>query len=330
MKKQKHLLIIAIIMIIALLSSCNQTETPAPSHVHSWSEWTTTLEATCTKEGKQERSCSCGNKETKSVATVAHTEVIIEAVAATCEKEGTTEGKLCSVCQIAIVKQDVIPMVEHNFVDRFCSFCGCLGESEGLRYSLSSDGTYYSVSKGTCTDANIVIPSSYNGLPIANIGDSAFDNYTSLTSITIPDSVTSIGNYAFLGCTSLTSITIPDSVTSIGDRAFRACVSLTSVTIPNSVTSIGDYTFEVCTSLTNVTVGNSIKSIGDSVFSGCVSLTSVTIPDSVTRIGDSTFKNCTSLKDVYYTGTEAEWKAIRIGNDNKALTNATIHYNSSN
>ena len=80
----------------------------------------------------------------------------------------------------------------------------------------------------------------------------AFSGCSSLTSIAIPDSVTTIGDYAFHGCTSLTSVTIPDSVTSIGGSAFEDCTSLTSVTIPDSVTSIGWYAFRGCTSLTSV------------------------------------------------------------------------------
>lgn len=78
------------------------------------------------------------------------------------------------------------------------------------------------------------------------IARSAFIRCSNLTSVTIPNSVTSIGNYAFEECSSLTSVTIPNSVTSIGNHAFWGCFSLTSVTIPNSVTSIGTYAFYQC------------------------------------------------------------------------------------
>ena len=169
---------------------------------------------------------------------------------------------------------------------------------------------------------SVTIPDS-----VMSIGDSAFRYCTSLTSVTIPDSVTSIGDTAFQYCTSLASVTIPDSVTSIGGRAFDGCTSLTSVTIPDSVTSIGKGAFYDCTSLTSVTIPGSVTSIGDDAFSGCASLTSVTIPNSVTSIGNYAFSCCGSLTDVYFTGTETAWNCITIGTANDALKNANIHYN---
>jgi len=146
---------------------------------------------------------------------------------------------------------------------------------------------------------SVTIPSSvtYDGTAysVTSIGHSAFNGCTSLTSITIPNSVTSIGHSAFNGCTSLTSITIPNSVTSIREATFCGCISLTSITIPNSVTSIGSNAFSGCTSLTSVTIGNSVTSIGEFAFSGCTSLTSITIPNSVTSIERQAFSGCTSL-----------------------------------
>ena len=111
------------------------------------------------------------------------------------------------------------------------------------------------------TDKSYNIPDS-----VTEIDWRAFEDCTSLTSITIPDSVTSIGNWAFNGCTSLTSITIPNSVTDIDDSAFRDCTSLTSITIPNSVTEIGWYAFDGCTSLTSITIPNSVTWIGINAF----------------------------------------------------------------
>ena len=130
---------------------------------------------------------------------------------------------------------------------------------------------------------------------LTSIGSSAFSYCSSLSSVTIPNSVESIRNYAFYECSSLTSVTIPNSVTSIGWYAFSSCSSLTSVTIPNSVTSIGDYAFSSCSSLTSITIHESVTSIGNWAFSDCRSLTSLTIPNRVTSIGDCAFRNCSSL-----------------------------------
>ena len=130
------------------------------------------------------------------------------------------------------------------------------------------------------------------------IGDYAFYDCRSLTSITLPNSITRIGCCAFRYCTNLTSITIPNSVTSIGKWAFYDCHSLTSITIPNSVTSIGDGAFEFCTSLTSITIPNSVTAIGDNAFYGCRSLTSITIPNSVTNIGNFAFTNCSNLASI--------------------------------
>lgn len=129
---------------------------------------------------------------------------------------------------------------------------------------------------------------------------------------------------AFSGCSSLTSITIPDSVTSIDYYAFKGCSGLTSVTIGNSVTSIGNSAFSGCSGLTSVTIPNSVTSIGDYAFYGCSGLTSITISDSVTSIGEAAFWFCSGLKKVFYVGSEEQWKAISIGSNNNPLTSAAI------
>ena len=237
------------------------------------------------------------------------------------------------------------------------AFDGCSGLT-----SITIPNSVTSIGRETFQDCSgltsITIPNS-----VTSIGDDAFEDCRSLTSITIGNSVTSIGDRAFDGCSGLTSITIPNSVTSIGYLAFGGCHSLTSVTIPDSVTSIGGCAFSCCSSLTSITISNSVTSIGSCAFGECRSLTSInvasdnnyyssnngilfnkkktelirfpsrksqtsyTIPNSVTSIGSEAFYGCTGLKDVYYTGSKDEWKAISIDAGNDRLLNATIHYN---
>ena len=216
-------------------------------------------------------------------------------------------------------------------------------------------------------ETELDIPSMINGVPITSINYWAFHGHGNLISVTIPESVTSIGFEAFLGCTSLTSInvasgnpeyssvggvlfnadqtvliaypagksdqsySIPSSVTTIGLSAFACSYNLTSVTIPYSVTSIEQRAFSYCRSLTGVTIPGSVTTIGRYAFEDCRSLTGVTIPDSITSIGGDAFFGCNSLTDVYYSGSESQWKQIDIGisyGADNPLLNATIHYNS--
>ena len=129
------------------------------------------------------------------------------------------------------------------------------------------------------------------------IGDYAFSGCSSLTSLTLPSSVTSIGGHAFSGCSSLTSLTLPSSVTSIGEFAFRYCSGLTSLTIPSGVTTIDYYAFADCRGLTSLTLPSSVTSIGGHAFAWCSGLTSLTLPSSVTEIDWSAFERCNNLKE---------------------------------
>ena len=229
--------------------------------------------------------------------------------------------------------------------------------------AVNSDGVtiYYNIKNGACEvtygakkygtysgDVNIPSAVTYNSksYSVTSIGNDAFndafDDCSGLTSITIPNSVTSIGEGAFSDCSGLTSITIPNSVTSIGSSAFSDCSGLTSITIPNSVTSIGEQAFNGCTSLDTLSLGISIKSIGRGAFGGCEKIggvyisdignwckiefgdsdsnplrltsrlylddsewvtTDVTIPDSITAIGKNTFHGASCITTVRVPST---------------------------
>ncbi len=234
--------------------------------------------------------------------------------------------------------------------------------SEGLEFVSNGDGTCYVSGTGSCTDTDVIIPSTHNGETVTGIGNNAFIDCGRHTSITIPDSVTSIGDWAFSDCTSLTSITIPDGVTSIGEDAFHGCCSLasvifgensqltsigihafyncdslTSITIPDGVTSIGEYAFAKSLSFTSITFGDNsqLTSIGEYAFEDCPNLTSITIPDSVTSIGSYAFLRCRSLTSitipdsVMSIGEEAfcwcdSLRSVTFGENNSQLTSIGI------
>ena len=209
--------------------------------------------------------------------------------------------------------------------------------TEGIIYRVSADGTYAEVVGYSGTDTQVLIAEEYQGLPVKMISQPAFKGNRIITSVIIPDSVTSIGDAVFAGCTSLKNVTIGDSVTNIGWSAFTNCTALTSITIPDSVTVIGRYAFSDCSSLAGVAIGDGVTSIGHAAFDNCRSLTRVyitnltawcnidfesfssnpllyhhaenlylngnlitdlVIPDGVTSIGSYTFYGCDSLTNV--------------------------------
>lgn len=249
---------------------------PIDENAHDFGKWTR-------NDGTEThtRVCSFNNEHTETENCHGGT--------ATC-----TEQAVCERCNEKYGKA-----LGHDYQNGVCTRCGDERASEGLKYSLNSDGNGYTVTGiGTCTDTELVIPSKHNSKPVTSIGYEAFRGCTGLTSITIPNSVTSISDYAFRKCEGLTSIIVPYSVTSIGDYAFTGCSGLTNITLPNSVTSIGRGAFNGCTGLTSITIPNSVTSISERAFAYCYGLINITIPNSVTSIGDSVFYKCTRLTSI--------------------------------
>lgn len=170
---------------------------------------------------------------------------------------------------------------------------------------------------------SVTIPNS-----VTSIDGNVFHGCESLTSITLPPNITVIEDNLFEGCESLTSITIPNGVTKIGQRAFSECKQLRSITLPASLTEIGGGAFFACESLPRITIPDGVPEIYNGMFTKCKSLTSIYIPVSATYVDHDAFFGCDSLTDIYYSGSQAQWKdTSHLPYQNDPLQNVAIHYN---
>lgn len=169
------------------------------------------------------------------------------------------------------------------------------------------------------------IPASQNGsekdIPVTKLYSGAFRDCTEITSVQLPNSVTTIGWDVFYGCTNLKSVNLPKGLTSMGPFAFSHCSSLTSVEIPGTLSflpyaafmwcdnlsevkfgegieGIAEDAFQYCTSLKEAILPNSVDSIGRSAFNGCTALEKVTLGSGLHKIGDYVFSGCTSLAEL--------------------------------
>ncbi len=169
-------------------------------------------------------------------------------------------------------------------------------------YTYTTNNNTITITEYIGPDGNIIIPSTINGLPVATIGDSAFEDRTGLTGeLIIPSSVTSIERYAFQNCSGFTNnLILPEGVTLIGDRAFDNCDGFTGeLIIPGSLSTVGSYAFDDCSGLTGkLVIPASATSIGIHAFHDCSGLTELEILPGVTSIGDSMFLNCNGLTNL--------------------------------
>ena len=202
-----------------------------------------------------------------------------------------------------------------------------LVEESSASYCNDDNGILFSKEKTTLVQA----PGAFSGVysipnSVKSIGDDAFRGCTGLTSVTFSENVKNIGAAAFWGCTGLKSVVIPDAVTELGVYAFAECKGLSSVSIGDGLERINYYSFRDCTGLTSVNIGNRVTKIEIQAFCNCTKLKSVTFTNAVTSVAVQAFRNCSALTDVYFYGTQIDWCAIDVGEENEYLTGANVHF----
>lgn len=254
---------------------------------------------------------------------------LIPGINPTCTKSGLTWGWACSVdgCGEVYKEQEIIPALGHNYVNFICTRCDKIFYSEGLEFTSNGNGTCYVSGIGSCTDTQISIPLTYEGMTVVAIGSRAFYKNDKITNILIPDGVASIGDYAFADCKNLENVIIPESITHIGNYAFDSCAKLKNTTIPDGIVSIGyrafsDLSATNCSEfenayylgsknnpykvllrakhseITSCTIHTNTEILHSNAFAGCALLADITIPEGITHIPDQTFAACVELKKV--------------------------------
>jgi len=197
----------------------------------------------------------------------------------------------------------------HTYDGRTCTVCQSKTPSEGLQFSKMTD-SYKVTGIGTCTDTDIVIPSTYEGLPVTQIGPWAFEHDLNITSVVIPNSVTRIENRAFWGCENLEQVKLPDSLLIIDEYAFWTLPKLKELVIPASVRTLG-YFMACKTGITEFRVPDGVWKLEDGILYDCDHLKTLYLPASVTELGPGALHGCTALEDIYFDGTIEQWKQIK-------------------
>ncbi len=297
---------------------------------HSFTNYVSDNNATCTQDGTKTAKCDrCNETDTvKDIDSKLHhsyTEQIVSdeylAAPATCTKKATYYYS-CKCGATGIKTFEYGSTTDHNFVNGRCTYCGKEQEaSKGLAFTLLNDGTYEVSGIGSCTDTEIIIPSVYNDKPVTSIGDSAFRGCSGLTSITIGNSVTSIGNSAFWGCYKLVEVINKSGLNITKGSRDNGYIAYYSLNVKKDGTSdivnkegylfyIYDnvnYLLAYVGSDTDLTLpddynGQKYK-LNNSAFYNCSGLTSVTIGNNVTSIGWGAFYGCSGLTSVTIGGS---------------------------
>lgn len=308
--------------------NCDYYQTEVSPAGHVYGDWTVVTPAGCETSGSKQRNCvNCDNHEEETVASLGHDySVEVSYSDSTCGKAGSQTLR-CSRCDST--KTNVIPATEqHNYVDGVCATCGGQKASEGLSIRVKEDHCeVYGI--GSCKDTDIVIPATYQGLPVTSIDQGAFEGNKNIRTLVISDNLTNIGMQAFSQCTGLTKITFGNGLKTIYGLAFEYCSALTEIVIPDSVTSISNGAFSQCRNLVRVKIGDGVTYIDMNAFANCNYLETVILGKNVSSINYLAFAQSNSIKyNIYdnakYLGTE-ENPYMWLWRVNQGATSCTIH-----
>ncbi len=289
--------------------------TEKTEHVYTVSRF----EATCTSGPHNLYTCdSCGHMEYESTGSPLPHDYVATVNPPTCQRGGDTTY-VCSSCSKRYV-DDYTYKVDHSYTNLLCIWCNTKEYSFDLKFTLSADESYYTVSgMGKCTDTNVIIPHTHEGIPVREIAESAFKGNTKIVSVTFlkgGEAQQSVGAFAFSGCTALKEIKFGANVVNIGEQVLTECPALESITVDsenaayqstdNCLIDIAQKTVIAGCKTSLIPTDTSVRGIGDYAFSGSTGLTSITIPSNVIYIGIYAFKNCTGLENAYFVST-ANW-----------------------
>ena len=283
---------------------------------HTWNSGVITQEATTTTTGIKTYTCaSCEKKKYEDIPIIPHE----HNYSSIWSGDNVYHWHACDSCDEMNAKAEhlwddgivTLPATKTStgLKSYTCSTCDyiktetipALPSTNQPIYSLNSTGTEYVVTGFDGNAAEIVIPTTYNGLRVTSIYEKAFYNNTYIKKVTLPNTITSIGKFAFQGCTNLAQINIPESVLLIDTSAFEGCSTLNKLTFASEINessnplTIGVSAFKNCINLTSVNLAQYTETIGNAAFENCYSLKSITIHNNLKHIGASAFAKCIVL-----------------------------------
>lgn len=243
---------------------------------HSYGEWKVSKEPTTSSTGKLVKYCSYCSDQKEYILPILNEQNYYTKVLenSTCINKGKIEYSI-NISNQTFTFINESSYSEHSFSNGKCTICGESEPTKSLTYALSDDGTYYIITGiEDKTVKNVILPSTYNNLPVKEIANNAFIYNQAITNVEFSKSITKIGRNAFSLCKNLNTLKIPGNVEIIENSAFSS------------------------TNITSLVLDNGIKEINDRVFSGCTKLTSLFIPSSVITIGEGLTINCNSLNSI--------------------------------